>query len=109
MLSKINEAYCDKDGHPFQDIRIYHTVVLDDPFPDVEGVCVWVWVQWCVECVRVLHAGMVVPERSPSPPKEVNDSSRIGAEEDIDDFKVCDSFSLTLSYPFLSLSLSLSL
>ena len=31
---------------------------------------------------------MVVPERSPSPPKEVTDSNRIGAEEDIDDFKV---------------------
>ena len=38
MLSKINEAYCDKDGHPFQDIRIYHTVILDDPFPDLEGI-----------------------------------------------------------------------
>ena len=29
----------------------------------------------------------MVPERSPSPPKEVTDSLRIGAEEEIDDFK----------------------
>ena len=38
VLSKINEAYCDKDGRPFQDIRIYHTVILDDPFPDPDGI-----------------------------------------------------------------------
>ena len=37
VLQKINEAYCDKEGHPFQDIRIYHTVILDDPFPDPDG------------------------------------------------------------------------
>ena len=37
VLSKINEAYCDKDGRPFQDIRIYHTVILDDPLPDPDG------------------------------------------------------------------------
>ena len=37
----------------------------------------------------VIGTGLVVPERSPSPPAEVTDSNRIGAEEDIDDFKVC--------------------
>ncbi len=37
VLSKINEAYCDQDGRPYQDIRIYHTVVLEDPFDDPEG------------------------------------------------------------------------
>ena len=31
--------------------------------------------------------GLKVPERSPSPPKVINDSNRIGAEEDIDDYK----------------------
>lgn len=36
-LMKISETYCDKDGRPFQDIRIYHTVVLEDPFDDPEG------------------------------------------------------------------------
>ena len=38
VLTKINEAYCDKEGRPYQDIRIYHTVVLEDPFPDPEGM-----------------------------------------------------------------------
>lgn len=70
---------------------------------------------------------MVIPERSPSPPKEVTDSNRIGAEEDIDDFKVTSNsssykphivpqFSLSLLFsspslsfgPLLSLSLLLS-
>ena len=37
VLTKISEAYCDKDGRPYQDIRIYHTVVLEDPFPDPKG------------------------------------------------------------------------
>lgn len=37
VLIKINEAYTDKAGRPFQDIRIYHTVILEDPFPDPEG------------------------------------------------------------------------
>ncbi len=37
VLMKINEAYCDQDGRPYQDIRIYHTVVLEDPFDDPEG------------------------------------------------------------------------
>ena len=34
-----------------------------------------------------LPSGLTVPERSPSPPKVVTDSNRIGAEEDIDDYK----------------------
>ena len=55
VLAKINEAYCDKDGRPFQDIRIYHTVILDDPFPDLEGVCVCVSV-----CVYVCVCDMVL-------------------------------------------------
>lgn len=33
------------------------------------------------------HSGLKVPERSPSPPKVITDSNRIGAEEDIDDYK----------------------
>ena len=31
--------------------------------------------------------GLVVPDRSPSPPKVITDSNRIGAEEEIDDYK----------------------
>lgn len=34
ILQKINELYCDSDGRPYQDMRIKHTYVLDDPFPD---------------------------------------------------------------------------
>lgn len=37
VLMKISEVYCDKDGRPFQDIRVYHTVVLEDPYDDPEG------------------------------------------------------------------------
>ncbi|KAF2093408.1 putative cyclophilin-type peptidyl-prolyl cis-trans isomerase [Rhizodiscina lignyota] len=34
VLEKINNAFTDKNGRPLQDIRIRHTVILDDPFPD---------------------------------------------------------------------------
>ena len=37
VLTEINEAFCDDKGQPFQDIRIYHTVILDDPFDDPSG------------------------------------------------------------------------
>ena len=37
--------------------------------------------------VSPCHSGMKVPERSPSPPKVITDSNRIGAEEDVDDYK----------------------
>jgi len=40
ILQKINELYCDDDGRPYQDVRIKHTHVLDDPFPDPEGLIV---------------------------------------------------------------------
>lgn len=33
-LEKINTAFVDASGRPLQDIRILHTVVLDDPFDD---------------------------------------------------------------------------
>ena len=38
VLQKLNELYCDEDGRPFQDVRIKHTFVLDDPFPDPPGL-----------------------------------------------------------------------
>lgn len=34
VLEKINDAIVDERGHPLVDIRIKHTVVLDDPYPD---------------------------------------------------------------------------
>mmetsp|Transcript_21489 Transcript_21489/g.34746 ORF Transcript_21489/g.34746 Transcript_21489/m.34746 type:complete len:458 (+) Transcript_21489:44-1417(+) len=33
-LKKINAAFCDNNDKPIQNIRIRHTVVIDDPFPD---------------------------------------------------------------------------
>ncbi|XP_056620535.1 peptidyl-prolyl cis-trans isomerase-like 4 [Triplophysa dalaica] len=65
VLAKINEAFVDNDFIPFQDIRITHTVILDDPFDD--------------------PAGLPVPDRSPEPTKQQLDSGRIGAEEVIND------------------------
>ncbi|XP_053148129.1 peptidyl-prolyl cis-trans isomerase-like 4 [Hemicordylus capensis] len=67
VLAKINEAFVDKDFIPYQDIRINHTVILDDPFDDPPG--------------------LAVPDRSPEPTKEQLNSGRIGADEEIDDFK----------------------
>ena len=37
MLQKINDVFCDEHSRPYQDIRIRHTIVLDDPFDDPEG------------------------------------------------------------------------
>ncbi|XP_060907336.1 peptidyl-prolyl cis-trans isomerase-like 4 [Labrus mixtus] len=65
VLAKINETFVDKDFIPFQDIRINHTVVLEDPFDDPPD--------------------LPVPDRSPEPTKEQLDSGRIGADEVIDD------------------------
>src|SRR5207248_3793993 len=47
VLEKINDAFIDDRGRPLKDIRIRHTVVLDDPFDD--------------------PAGLVVPPESPLP------------------------------------------
>ncbi|KAI7893459.1 peptidyl-prolyl cis-trans isomerase-like 4 [Mucor mucedo] len=65
VLDKMNEAYCDDKGRPFRDIRIKHTVVLDDPFPDPEG--------------------LQVPDESPLPTKEQMESMRIADDEDIEE------------------------
>ncbi|XP_056422742.1 peptidyl-prolyl cis-trans isomerase-like 4 [Hyla sarda] len=67
VLQKINETFVDKDFVPFQDVRINHTVILDDPFDDPPG--------------------LPIPDRSPEPTKEQLDSGRIGADEEIDDNK----------------------
>ena len=67
-LTKINEAFCDDEHRPFRDIRIFHTVVLDDPYPDPPQ----------------LHP----PSRSPSPvARETLDIVRIGVDEKIDDME----------------------
>ncbi|VDD82769.1 unnamed protein product [Mesocestoides corti] len=38
FLSKINDAYCDKESRPYRNIRIHRTIILDDPFDDPEGL-----------------------------------------------------------------------
>jgi peptidyl-prolyl cis-trans isomerase-like 4 len=37
-LEKINTAYVDDKGQPLKDIRLLHTVVLDDPYDDPPGL-----------------------------------------------------------------------
>ncbi|KAF7560632.1 hypothetical protein G7046_g3492 [Stylonectria norvegica] len=37
-LEKVNDAIVDGKGYPLIDIRIKHTVVLDDPYPDPPGL-----------------------------------------------------------------------
>lgn len=34
VLQAINEAFVDDNFRPVQNIRVRHTVILDDPFPD---------------------------------------------------------------------------
>lgn len=34
VLDTLNDAYVDDDGRPWQNIRIRHTIILDDPFED---------------------------------------------------------------------------
>lgn len=65
ILRKLNEAIVDEKFRPYQDIRVTHTVILDDPFNDPRG--------------------FQVPNRSPSPSAERMQNGRIGADEDIDD------------------------
>ncbi|KAL7731049.1 hypothetical protein ACLKA6_014267 [Drosophila palustris] len=65
LLRKLNDAIVDDNFRPYQDIRITHTVVLEDPFPNPRG--------------------FQVPSRSPSPSVERLKNGRIAADEDIDD------------------------
>lgn len=65
ILDKINSTFCDENGRPYRDIRIRHTIVLDDPFEDPKG--------------------LQVPDESPMPTKEQMESMRIGEDEDIEE------------------------
>ncbi|CAK0807858.1 unnamed protein product [Prorocentrum cordatum] len=38
VLDKINNAMVDENNAPFQNIRIWHTEILDDPFDDPDGL-----------------------------------------------------------------------
>ncbi|XP_023295065.2 peptidyl-prolyl cis-trans isomerase sig-7 [Lucilia cuprina] len=65
VLRQLNESIVDENFRPYQDMRITHTVILEDPFPDPRG--------------------FREPSRSPSPSAERLKNGRIAADEDIDD------------------------
>lgn len=65
VLRQLNEVICDDKFRPYKDVRITHTVVLEDPFENPRGL----------RC----------PSRSPSPTAERLQGGRIAADEDIDD------------------------
>ena len=43
VLQTLNNLYCDGEGRPYQDVRILHTYVLDDPFDDPAPVHLWLY------------------------------------------------------------------
>lgn len=65
VLRKLNEAICDETHRPYQDVRITHTVVLEDPFSDPPG--------------------LRAPSRSPSPCPERLKGGRIAPDEELDE------------------------
>ena len=64
-LEKINDAFCDETGRPLKDIRLRHTIVLDDPFDD--------------------PSGLVEPSGSPVPTKAQLATVRIGDDENLEE------------------------
>ncbi|KAM3073328.1 Peptidyl-prolyl cis-trans isomerase-like 4, variant 2 [Clarireedia jacksonii] len=64
-LEKINDAFCDDKGRPLVDIRIKHTVILDDPYDD--------------------PAGLVEPPESPLPSKAQLATVRIAEDDKLDE------------------------
>ncbi|KAI9788235.1 MAG: Peptidyl-prolyl cis-trans isomerase cyp6 [Candelina submexicana] len=64
-LQKINEAFCDERGRPLKDIRIRHTVVLEDPYDDPPG--------------------LVEPAESPVPSAAQLATVRIADDEELDE------------------------
>lgn len=66
VLKKISDTYVDSSHRPQMNIRILHTFVLEDPFPDIEK--------------------MRIPARSPSP---VRNSERLEAIEHLEMLEKC--------------------
>ncbi|TIA95966.1 hypothetical protein E3P94_03484 [Wallemia ichthyophaga] len=65
-LDKLNQVYVDGSGRPYQDVRIRHVVILEDPFDDPKG--------------------LIIPENPPTTPPDVsNGLVRIGSEENIEE------------------------
>lgn len=65
VLEKVNDAFIDSEGRPLKDIRIRHTIVLDDPFDDPPG--------------------LVEPPQSPPPSAAQLATVMIGDDEDLDE------------------------
>jgi peptidyl-prolyl cis-trans isomerase-like 4 len=65
VLEKINDAFIDEKGRPLKDIRIRHTVILDDPYDDPPGLS--------------------EPPESPVPTKAQLATVRIADDEEIDE------------------------
>lgn len=65
VLEKINTTFLDEQGRPLKDIRIRHTIILDDPTPDVPG--------------------LREPSSSPVPTKAQLATVRIADDEEIDE------------------------
>ena len=65
ILEKVNDSFIDDRGRPLKDIRIRHTVVLDDPFPDPPG--------------------LLEPADSPLPSKAQLATVRIADDEELDE------------------------
>ncbi|MCJ1309466.1 Peptidyl-prolyl cis-trans isomerase cyp6 [Agyrium rufum] len=62
-LEKINNAFCDEKDRPLQDIRVRHTIILDDPFPDPDD--------------------LIIPPESPVPTPAQLATVRIADDEDL--------------------------
>merc|ERR1712029_1320832 len=67
IVQVLNETICDSDHRPYQDIRITHMIVLEHPFEDPKG--------------------LEIPPKSPEITKELLASSRIGADEELNDYE----------------------
>jgi peptidyl-prolyl cis-trans isomerase-like 4 len=65
VLEKINDAFVDDKGRPLKDIRLRHTVVLDDPYDD--------------------PSGLIEPPESPVPSKAQLATVRIADDEEFDE------------------------
>lgn len=63
-LEKINDSFIDDRGRPLKDVRIRHTVILEDPFDDPPG--------------------LMEPDKSPAPTAAQLATVMIADDEDID-------------------------
>ncbi|KIY02402.1 peptidyl-prolyl cis-trans isomerase-like 4 [Fonsecaea multimorphosa CBS 102226] len=64
-LDKINNAFTNANGRPLKDIRIRHTIILEDPYDDPPG--------------------LVVPDSSPAPTKAQLATVMIADDEELDE------------------------